>query len=307
MWKDTRTLYAAYHDQPGVTEAFIKNGMRCALALLGHATTEAEEATWRYDVIVNETLRRVEMYLTFTEDLAIPEHNIHIQRDERVLVEVSRKFTAGDFNRLANEAGFHIDVAWRDTMWGMQMLIPFRESLQRCWGATDAFFQSVPDWCEKPIDVRHPFKFYYGHILAFAKLKLLPEDLPSPMDIMFSRGIDPNVVDPSKCHSHPEVPPEWPTREEIEGYVQKTRAKLLTALARNGISSRLVLLALEHEYMHMETLAYMRAQDRKANFEKKMRKVPSNGHDSTSLAVIHFFIFSKEVPLAMRKLKAFFF
>ncbi len=33
---------------------------------------------------------------------------------ERVLVEVSRKFTVGDFNHLANESRFVIDMAWRD-------------------------------------------------------------------------------------------------------------------------------------------------------------------------------------------------
>lgn len=278
MWKDSKKLYAAYHDRSGVTELFIKNGMRCALALLNHATSEAEEASWVYEVVVNKTLRRVEMYLTFTEELSLPAYKIHIRRGERVLVEVSRKFTAGDFNRLANEAGFHIDVAWRDSMWGMQMLIPFRDAFLRCWAQTDEFFQSVPDWCEKPIDVRHPFKFYYGHIQAFAKLKLRPNEPSTPTDIMFSRGIDPNVVDPTKCHSHPEVPQEWPTREDIEAYVQKTRGKLLAALAINEIPSRLVILAIEHEYMHLETLAYMRAQNRKTTFEKKMRKTNAPHH-----------------------------
>lgn len=78
MWKDTATLFAAYHDKKGVTELFIKNGMRCALALLGRATTAAEEAAWDYEVVVNDSLRRVEMYLKFTEEMALPEHHIHI-------------------------------------------------------------------------------------------------------------------------------------------------------------------------------------------------------------------------------------
>jgi formylglycine-generating enzyme required for sulfatase activity len=90
---------------------------------------------------------------------------------------------------------------------------------------------------------------------------------------MFSRGIDPNVVDPTQCHSHPEVPPEWPTRAAIEDYVHKTKAKILTALAAGEICSRLAILAIEHEYMHLETLAYMRAQERKVTFEKKMLSI----------------------------------
>lgn len=98
---------------------------------------------------------------------------------------------------------------------------------------------------------------------------------------MFSRGIDPDMVDPTKCHSHPEVPPEWPSRADIESYVQNSRAKMLTALAAGEIVPRLAILAVEHEYMHLETLAYMRAQERKTTFEKKMR---SNG---TTTAASH--------------------
>ena len=78
MWKDTAKLYAAYHDKKGVTELFIKNGMRVALELLGHTTTAAEEESWVYQVVVNDTLRQVEMYLKFTEELVLPEHSIHI-------------------------------------------------------------------------------------------------------------------------------------------------------------------------------------------------------------------------------------
>lgn len=78
MWKDTGKLYAAYHDKGGITEAFIKNGMQCALALLGQTATPAEEEAWVYEVVVNDVLRRVEMYLKFAEEMRLPEHNIHI-------------------------------------------------------------------------------------------------------------------------------------------------------------------------------------------------------------------------------------
>jgi hypothetical protein len=79
---------------------------------------------------------------------------------ERVLVEMSRKFTVGDINFLANESGFIIDKTWRDQTWGMQMLVPFKEAFIRCWNMTDAFFENLPNWTEKPIDIRHPFCFY---------------------------------------------------------------------------------------------------------------------------------------------------
>jgi hypothetical protein len=69
-------------------------------------------------------------------------------------------FTVGDFNHLANESGFVIDMAWRDQTWGMQMLIPFKEAYIRCWHATDDFFRNLPDWSMKLIDDWHPFCFY---------------------------------------------------------------------------------------------------------------------------------------------------
>ena len=194
MWKDTAKLHAAYHDRGGIHELFIKNGMRCALRLLGHKTTEEEERNWEFEVIVNEKLRRVEMHLRFKEELLLQDHNVHIRCElskllgnnhfteplysrietsnfvdivggfprsgERVLVELSHKYSVGDFNVLANSAGFHIDVVWQNNVWGMQMLIPFEEALVRCWSQTDLFFDKIEDWCEKPINAQLPYKFY---------------------------------------------------------------------------------------------------------------------------------------------------
>ena len=42
-------------------------------------------------------------------------------------------------------------------------------------------------------------------------------------DEMFSRGIDPDVLDPSKCHGHPDAPAEWPTKQEITAYSLQAR------------------------------------------------------------------------------------
>ncbi|KAH8933037.1 hypothetical protein BDL97_18G010500 [Sphagnum fallax] len=179
MWKDQECLRAAYYDKVGVTGLFMKNGMHNALALLGHEVATKDEESWVYEVDINKHLHQFEMYLKFPADLQLP--NTEFTSGERVLVEVSRKFTVGDFNHLANESGFVIDMAWHNQTWGMQMLIPFKEAYVRCWHATDAFFRNLPDWSMKPIDVRHPFCFYYGHLPAFAELKLLPNEVPTKL------------------------------------------------------------------------------------------------------------------------------
>ena len=53
LWKDPGVLRAAYHDGAGVTERFIKNGMRHALATLGHPTAQEAEALFDYEVVVS--------------------------------------------------------------------------------------------------------------------------------------------------------------------------------------------------------------------------------------------------------------
>ncbi len=79
MWKDQERLRAAYYDKVGVTGLFIKNGMRNALALLGHEVSTKDEESWVYEVDVDEHLHQVEMYLKFPTDLKLPQHRVHIR------------------------------------------------------------------------------------------------------------------------------------------------------------------------------------------------------------------------------------
>lgn len=57
----------------------------------------------------------------------------------------------------------------------MYLLLPPQEALLRCWADTDSLFGSITDWNAQPIGLRHPFCFYYGHLAAFARLKVLPQ------------------------------------------------------------------------------------------------------------------------------------
>lgn len=58
----------------------------------------------------------------------------------------------------------------------------------------------------KPIALRHPFLFYFGHIPTFLDLKLSLWDNQKTEPVyfgeIFERGIDPDVDDPSQCHWH---------------------------------------------------------------------------------------------------------
>jgi formylglycine-generating enzyme required for sulfatase activity len=76
-------------------------------------------------------------------------------------------------------------------------------------------------------------------------------------------------LSPNHPSGHPEVPVQWLTREEIIEYVQHVTEELMEAMDDARISTWLINLALEHEYMHLETLAYMLVQEHKKLFEKK--------------------------------------
>lgn len=70
-----------------------------------------------------------------------------------------------------------LQAAWSNAKYSMQMLYAPELAFQSCWADTDALFAAMPDWGQQPIQIRHPFCFYYGHVAAFAKLKALPQVL----------------------------------------------------------------------------------------------------------------------------------
>jgi ergothioneine biosynthesis protein EgtB len=120
---------------------------------------------------------------------------------------------------------------------------------------TDKLFDLVrPDSLyERPIAERHRIIFYVGHLEAFDWNLLRPHMHNVPpfhprFDRLFAFGIDP--VDgglPS------DTPSDWPSQQDIQGYVRRVR-QILDDAAHDRW---LLHMALEHRLMHAETLAYM--------------------------------------------------
>ncbi|CAM6039911.1 unnamed protein product [Sphagnum compactum] len=167
MWKDQEHLRAAHYDKVGAT-------MACAMRLLYWVMKSHPRMRNHGSMKLASTNTRTKLKCTSSFQLTLSSPNTEFTSGERVLVEVSRKFTVGDFNHLANESGEHLQ--------------------------------------------------------AFAKLKLLPNEVATKFDVMFALGIDPIVTEPSKCHGHPEVPVQWPTCEEIIEDVQHVREDLMEAM-----------------------------------------------------------------------------
>ncbi len=158
------------------------------------------------------------------------------------------------------------------------------ERLAAAWARTDRIFELVSPgaFLARPIALRHPFIFYVGHLPAFAWNHICAGVLGRPslnagFDELFSRGIDPDVDDPTHCHAHPEIPDRWPPLAEVLAYRDSVRAAVLNCvdevaeraathlMARDG---RVFLMVIEHELMHQETLLYMVQQ---LGYDQKIR------------------------------------
>ncbi len=123
---------------------------------------------------------------------------------------------------------------------------------------------------EKPIDLRNACIFYLGHIPTFLDIHLsqglaLEPTPPAYYRNIFERGIDPDVISPEECHSHSEIPNEWPALDDLLAFQRRVRRRLQEAYARKDLASneklrRRLWLGFEHEAMHLETLLYMLVQ-----------------------------------------------
>eukprot|EP00871_Galdieria_phlegrea_P004486 jgi/Galph1/5038/GphlegSOOS_G54.1 len=143
-----------------------------------------------------------------------------------------------------------------------------KAALRLVWFISDEFFESLlsEDWFEqRPIHLRNPFGFYYGHLAAFTwnqfRKKLNIKQFNPVFDYIFER--DPDVDDPSTCHSHPEFPETWPSKKEIAEYKHKVRTILSSESVLIQVEKRyphIIELVAEHEMMHLETLFYMFVQ-----------------------------------------------
>ena len=152
--------------------------------------------------------------------------------------------------------------------------IPSLNDFQALWNAWDIVSKAmVPrqELLSKPINLRNALVFYLGHIPTFLDIHLTralrgkPTE-PEAYQQVFERGIDPDVEDPEKCHSHSEIPDEWPPLAEILDYQQRVRDRVRAICQSEKLSRRLgkaLFIGFEHEAMHLETFLYMLLQSEK--------------------------------------------
>lgn len=157
---------------------------------------------------------------------------------------------------------YHSYVAVRATANDHEVLLA---RLLQAREESDAIFRMVKPEAiyDRPIDARHRIIFYVGHLEAFDwNLLSGPCNLSTfnpEFNHLFAFGIDPVG---GKLPS--DQPRDWPRPEAVHEYRDRVRQSLDAALKSTEFPDRgdgsfefLMNVAIEHRWMHAETLAYM--------------------------------------------------
>jgi iron(II)-dependent oxidoreductase len=140
----------------------------------------------------------------------------------------------------------------------------YRENRRR---SADLFDMVSPQaYASRPIPLRHPVRFYEGHIPAFSFITLAKDavgqaSVDDQMERLFYRGIDPA----SAAAAANSAPAQWPERADVQALAARWDAAVLEIMRKAdadpaSVSPRVkeaIYTILEHEPMHHETLLYM--------------------------------------------------
>ncbi|TPX36358.1 hypothetical protein SmJEL517_g01524 [Synchytrium microbalum] len=289
---DAKKIELAYNDSLGITRDFIMNGLVHVNTLFGGDFIDPAnfEYVSRYNVLAGQHEAYYRSLTTQTLKSEEPYINVTLEAGELINIEYSVKYSMEEVDVLAEASQFYHLGSWADTKEQYNLHVfqkppffflrsqvslmksaPSVEDFKRLWSLWDTVTGMIPTgkYLARPIALRHPFIFYFGHIPAFLDIQISrcleqPFTEPCYYTDIFERGIDPDMEDPSKCHPHSEVPNEWPNVEEIFDYRDRVRARILNLVEDSSkVSKRLartLFMCYEHEAMHCETFLYMLVQ-----------------------------------------------
>lgn len=207
-------------------------------------------------------------------------------KNEKIHIEDSHKYQKFEIDMIAETSGFSVETQWFDVerKYTLNVFVPSKQTvdpskilsnLKEGWNLVDLLFRSVLTanaMIQKPIELRHPFIFYVGHLTAFEKNQIFKNLLNKTseteyFDDLFERGIDPLVDDPTICHKHSADINQsvWPSLEELTNYQENTRRMIENSFSEVALKkhdlmaqkARVFKVVNEHTFMHVETLLYM--------------------------------------------------
>lgn len=292
--KSKEVLEPAYDDSKGVTSEFNLNLIDRINSELGanfdrnqfqHVARYIEDEG-RMDITL---LSRVKQS-AFIKDLNL---SIELEANESIHTEDSHKYSFAEIETLAYSSGFKTANVWTDGMFALCLFEPLRREvipktietkLESAWKFSDRIFALLREdgYLQRPIQLRHPFLFYLGHLPAFANNHVMNFLLQEPsinayFDEIFERGIDPNADDPDQCHPHSVIPSQWPSIKDVVNFRTQVRKRVMESIPK-ALSSksfmaqkgRVFHMVAEHNLMHAETLLYMYL-----NLDVRYKNVPS--------------------------------
>lgn len=143
-----------------------------------------------------------------------------------------------------------------------------RDAIRACFLATfdryEQLFETLATndaWFIKPIPLRHPLIFYFGHTATFFVNKLvlaglLDQRINPRFESMFAVGVDEMRWDDLDDASY-----DWPTPGEVKAYRDRVRAAVLALIDTLPLTLPVgwqspwwpVIMGIEHERIHLET------------------------------------------------------
>ncbi|EPS32723.1 hypothetical protein PDE_07683 [Penicillium oxalicum 114-2] len=290
--KTPEKVYKAYNDSQGVTREFYENGLVHANAVFGFEAFKPDE--WEIVTEYDEENGCHRAFYSPTVDVII--NDIQISKGERLLFEEAYKYSPDEREELCRNAhlisqtvfanatdDYHIHlfspcsvkIPLQPSEYASHP-VPTLEDYESLWTVWDVVTKTmVPreELLSKPIQLRNALIFYLGHIPTFLDIHLtraLRGKLTEPKSYkeIFERGIDPDVEDPEKCHSHSPIPDEWPPVAEILDYADRVRSRARSILQdgralQDRSLGEALWIGFEHEAMHLETFLYMLLQSQR--------------------------------------------
>lgn len=131
------------------------------------------------------------------------------------------------------------------------------DRLNSARSTTDSLFTLLAPQAiySRPVPERHRLIFYLGHLEAFDWNQICRQTLDIPsfhpeFDKLFEFGIDPPIGKAAE-----DQPSDWPAVSEVLAYRDRTRHIIDDVLGQ--APDQIIHVALEHRFMHAETLAYL--------------------------------------------------
>ncbi|KAL4893565.1 C-type lectin protein [Aspergillus ambiguus] len=287
--KDTERVHKAYNDSRGITRRFYENGLRNANTILGYEAFKLEE----WDIVTEYDNIKGCHQAAYSPRNDVTINGVLLPKGERLGFEEAYKYGPEERDQLWRQAGlihcaefgnssgdYHIHMLASASLefptapsQYAASAIPSLRDFQSLWTSWDVTTKSmVPrdELLSKPIKLRNALIFYLGHIPTFSDIHLTralrgKPTHPKSYQLIFERGIDPDVDDPEQCHSHSEIPDEWPSLSDILDYQERVRNRVKSIFRKDDVQHNRILgealwIAFEHEAMHLETFLYMLIQ-----------------------------------------------